>query len=201
MDTLTDTELKLARQGATSAWRSGRGIVDKEELVAEANLWLVEHLEKVTRWRDEGRHGQNKVRNACRQRCLTLVARERKRRSRLMAGDLAYYTPQVIREILPSIFHVEDWVSGEIHGDERRAPSRPAEGNNRLAAVIDVRSAFETLPDKDKQLLMDMYCDGGLPLQVIATQLEVTERTVRRREDRALDRMIERLGGEPPWLR
>lgn len=199
--TITDTELKLARQGATSAWRSGRGIIDKDDLVAEANLWLVEHLEKVTHWRDQGRHGQNKLRNACRQRCLTLVARERRRVSQLQKGDLAYYTTQVVREMLPSIFHVEDWVSGEVLSDERRAPSRPAEGNTRLASVVDVRSAFEALPDKDKQLLMDLYCDGGLPVQVVAAQLEVTERTVRRREERALDKIVERLGGEPPYYR
>jgi RNA polymerase sigma factor (sigma-70 family) len=198
---ITDSELKLARQGATSAWKSGRGIVDKDDLVAEANLWMVEHLEKVRQWRDEGRHGQNKLRNACRQRCLTIVARERRRQSQLTRGDLAYYTPQMLREILPTIFHVEDWVSGAIHTGETRAPSRPAEGNTRLAMVIDVRSAFDILPPKDKALLSDLYADGGLAIQVVAAQLEVTERTVRRREERALDKMVERLGGEPPWYR
>jgi len=198
---ITDSELKLARQGATSAWKSGRGIVDKDDLVAEANLWMVEHLEKVRQWRDEGRHGQNKLRNACRQRCLTIVARERRRQSQLTRGDLAYYTPQMLRELLPTIFHVEDWVSGAIHTGETRAPSRPAEGNTRLAMVIDVRSAFDILPPKDKALLSDLYADGGLAIQVVAAQLEVTERTVRRREERALDKMVERLGGEPPWYR
>jgi len=198
---ITDSELKLARQGATSAWKSGRGIVDKDDLVAEANLWMVEHLEKVRQWRDEGRHGQNKLRNACRQRCLTIVARERRRQSQLTRGDLAYYTPQMLREILPTIFHVEDWVSGAINTGETRAPSRPAEGNTRLAMVIDVRSAFDILPPKDQALLIDLYADGGLAIQVVAAQLEVTERTVRRREERALDKMVERLGGEPPWYR
>ena len=198
---ITDLELKLARQGATSAWRSGRGVVDKEDLIAEANLWIVEHLEKVTHWREQGRHGQNKLRNACRQRCLTIVARERKRRSRLQVGDLAYYTAQMVREMLPMIFHVEDWVSGEVLSDERRAPSRPSEGNTRLAMIIDIRSAYEALPEKDRMLLRDLHCDGGVPVQVLALQLEVTERTVRRREERALDKIVEQLGGEPPWAR
>jgi RNA polymerase sigma factor (sigma-70 family) len=198
---ITESELKLARQGATSAWKSGRGIIDKDDLVGEANLWIVEHLDKVRQWRDEGRHGQNKLRNACRQRCLTVVARERRRQSQLTRGDLAYYTPQVLRELLPAIFHVEDWVSGEVRTGETRAPSRPSEGNTRLAMIVDVRSAFDSLPPKDKTLLIDLYADGGLAVQIVAAQLEVSERTVRRREERALDKMVERLGGEPPWYR
>lgn len=203
MDTpsITDTELRLARQGATSAWRSGRGVVDKEDLVSEANLWLVENLEKVQQWADEGRHGQNKLRNACRQRCLTIVARERRRRTQLQKGDLAYYTSQVVREMLPSIFHPEDWVSGEMLTDERRAPSRPAEGNTRLASVVDVRAAFKTLPAADKELLFDLYCDGGMSVPDVAMRLGVSDRTVRRREERALDKIVERLGGEPPYYR
>ena len=198
---ITDTELKLARQGAMSAWRSGRGVVEQEDLIAEAHLWMVENLEKVRLWREKGRHGQNTLRNACRQRCLTIVAQARRERSKLTKGDLAYYTPQIIRELLPAIFYPEDWVSSEIHTGETRSPSRPSEGNTRLAMVVDVRSAFSSLPQNDKQLLADLYADGGMPIQVVALQLDVTERTVRRREERALDKMVERLGGEPPWYR
>jgi RNA polymerase sigma factor (sigma-70 family) len=67
--------------------------------------------------------------------------------------------------------------------------------------IVDVRSAFDSLPPKDKTLLIDLYADGGLAVQIVAAQLEVSERTVRRREERALDKMVERLGGEPPWYR
>jgi len=49
--------------------------------------------------------------------------------------------------------------------------------------------------------LCDMYRDGGLPVDVMAAQWEVTERTIKRREERVLDKMVERLGGEPPWVR
>lgn len=198
---ISDTELRLARQGATSAWRSGRGVVDKEDLVSEANLWLVENMEKVQQWREKGRHGENTLRNACRQRCLSIVARERRRRSQLQKGDLAYYTSQVVREMLPMIFHPEDWVSGEMLSDERRAPSRPAEGNTRLASVVDVRAAFKTLPAPDKELLFNLYCDGGMSVPDVAMRLGVSDRTVRRREERALDKIVERLGGEPPYYR
>lgn len=199
---IDDSELKLAAQGAKSAWRSSRNLIEYNDLLGEAHLWLVENYNKVEEWREEGRHGKNKIRNACRQKCLSVVARERRKRSNLQPGDVFYYTPQMIREVLPNVWDPDDWqTSQQVMTSESRTPSRPSEGNNRLAMIVDIRGALFNLPETDQQLLADMYKDGGLPLDVVATQWEVTERTIRRREERVLDKMVERLGGEPPWKR
>jgi len=198
---LTSQEMKLARQGALSAARSGRGLVPSDVLQQEAFLWMLNNYDKVTLWRTQGGHGQNKLRNACRQRCLSVLAKERRARSGLQKGDIFYYTPQMLREILPDIWDEDDWVTGSTYASEVRSPSRPSEGNNRLAMVADVRAAFFGLSKKEQQLLEDLYRDGGLDEEIIALQLDVTPRTVKRREARCLDKMVERLGGEPPWLR
>jgi len=163
---------------------------------------MVKHLDKVVHWRTQGKHGQNKLRHAVRQRCLTIIAKERRRRSGLQPGDIFYYTPAMIRELLPDIWDEDDWVSGNTNNaEEIRNPSRPSEGNNRLAMVADVRSSFYTLSQADQSLLEDFYRDGGVTIDIMAARLEVTERTVRRRDDRIMEKMVERLGGEPPWTR
>lgn len=199
-DEITPEELKLAKQGAMSAHRSGRGLVDAQDLIGEANLWMVSHMEKVVSWRSQGRHGQNKLRNACRQRCLTIIAKERRQRSGLEPGDSFYYTPQILREVLPDIFDVEDWNNSSMAlSNDVRTPARPSEGNNRLAIVSDIRAAFYGLPQKDQDFLSDMYRDGGIPIDVMAMTWEITERSVKRREERIMEKLVERLGGEPPW--
>lgn len=199
---ITDKELRIARQGALSAARSGRGLVDPADLIGEANLWMVEHIDKVAQWSEQGRHGQNKLRNACRQRCLTILAKERRLRSGLEQGDSFYYNAQMIRELLPDIFDEDDWASGSsVSSSEVRAPSRPAEGNNRLAMVADVRQAFFSLPQEQRDLLEALYKDGGMPIDAVAAQWDVSDRTIRRREERNLEKMVERLGGEAPWSR
>lgn len=199
---VTTQDMKIARQGALSAYRSGRGLVTVDDMVGEANLWMVRHLDKVVHWRTQGRHGQNKLRHAVRQRCLTIIAKERKHRSGLQHGDIFYYTPAIVRELLPDIWDEDDWTneSGS-SAEERRAPSRPSEGNNRLAMIADIRSAFYSLSKTDQDFLQDFYRDGGVTVDVMAAHLEVTERTVRRRDDRILEKLVERLGGEPPWVR
>ncbi len=200
-DTITANDLKIAKQGALSAHRSGRGLVDKDDLIGVANMWMVQNVDKVVLWHGQGRHGQNKLRTACRQRCLTVIATERRKRSGLEPGDVFYYSAQMIREIIPDIFDEDDWSTGSTNNSELRGPSRPSEGNNRLAMIADVRSAYFSLPKRDQQFLADMYKDGGLPVDVMSVQWDVTERTVRRRDDRIMEKLVERLGGEPPWTR
>jgi DNA-directed RNA polymerase specialized sigma24 family protein len=200
IEPVTDGELRLARQGALSAARSARGLVSSGELIQEANVWMMSHLDKVELWREQGRHGQNKLRHACKQWCLLVVARERKRVSRLEGGDLHYYTDTLIAELLPHIWDPDDWATGEAtYTSERKAPARPAEGNNRLAMVCDVRQAFFGLPVDDRQLLEWLHRDGGASYEAVGVWMEVSDRTVRRREERVLAKMVERLGGEPPW--
>lgn len=199
---ITERDMKIAKQGASSAWRSGRGLVDLADLVSEAYMWMVQHPDKVELWSGQGRHGQNKLRNACRQRCLTIIARERRIRSGLEGGDIFYYSAAIIKDILPDIFDEDDWTMGaSVNDSDVKGPSRPSEGNNRMAMIADVRSAFFSLPVKDRQLLSDLYEGGGLAIEIVSTQWDVTERTIRRREDRIIEKMVERLGGDAPWAR
>ena len=142
-DAITPDDLRIAKQGAMSAFRSGRGIVTADDMIGEANLWLVKHIDKVILWHDQGRHGQNKLRNACRQRCLTIIAQERKRKSGLQQGDIFYYTPAMIRELLPDIWDEDDWTNSGVSGEEIRSPSRPAsrQGPTRRSCRCCPRSA------------------------------------------------------------
>ena len=198
----TDSELRLAKQGASSAYRSGRGLIELGDLIGEAYLWMAAHYNRVVEWREAGRHGQNKLRHACKQAGLTAIAKERKRITGTDKGDVFYYSPQIIRELLPSIFDVSDWVSGAMGmSAEPKGPSRPAEGNNRLAMVSDLRSAFYSLPESNRVFLQEVFHEGSDDIvEVIAAREDVSEKTINRRIDRMLDKMVERLGGEPPWL-
>ena len=115
-------------------------------------------------------------------------------------NSVFYYNQQMIREIIPNIFDPQDWASGEVvYGGEVRGTSRPSEGNNRLAMIADVRSAFYSLPEKDRVFLENHYRGGGLTLEEMAAWLDCSDRTVRRRDERIMDKLVERLGGEPPW--
>lgn len=202
MVTFTEKEMNLAFQGAKSAHSSARGLLPLDDLVQEARLWMVSHPDKVETWRDEGRHGGNKLRKACRQHCLTVVQRERRLQSGLRPGDSYFYSPAVIADLLPYIWDATDWIGGSaVTLDDVRSLPRPSEGNNRLAIIADVRSAYQKLQDQDQVLLSLLHQHGGETYESVALMLDVHERTIRRREERIIDRMVELLGGENPWKR
>ena len=198
---LTDRELQIITQGATNAHKAQREFVPLPDLINEGVLWALEHPKKIELWRDKGKYGENLLRHSVKQKCLSHIAKERQRVYRLERDDIAYYNPAVVKEILPDIFDVEDWLSSGTVSDMDKVSglSRPSEGNNRLATIVDVKSGFDSLSDDDQMLLRELYSDGGVGHQVLAATLDVTERTVQRREERAIQRLVDRLGGEVPW--
>jgi DNA-directed RNA polymerase specialized sigma24 family protein len=174
--------------------------MDLGDLINEAVLWALTHEKKLLMWREKGKHGENLLRFSAKQHCLSLIGKERRRIYVLEKDDIAYYTPAIVREVLPDIFDIDDWLSGSTNDQERvSGTSRPSEGNTRLATVVDVKSGFESLSDDDKALLTDLYADGGVTHQVLAATLEVAEKTIQRREQRAVQRLVDKLGGELPW--
>ena len=198
---LTDREIQIISQGATNAHKAQREFVPLSDLINDGVLWALEHPKKIELWREKGKYGENLLRHSVKQRCLSTVAKERRRVYRLERDDIAYYTPAVVREILPDIFDIEDWLNAGTSelGDKVSGLSRPSEGNSRLATIVDVKSGFASLSEDDQGLLRDLYEDGGVTQQVLAATLEVSEKTVQRREERAVQRLVDRLGGELPW--
>lgn len=197
---LTDRELQIITQGATNAHRSQREFLPLPDLINEGVLWALEHPKKIEMWRDKGKHGQNLLRFSVKQACLSLIGKERRRIYHLERGDIAYYTPAVVREVLPDIFDIDDWLTASSNDSERvSGTSRPSEGNTRLATVIDVKFAFDSLSEDDQTLLHELYADGGVTHQVLAATFDVAEKTIQRREQRAVQRMVDKLGGELPW--
>lgn len=198
---LTDRELQIITQGATNAHKAQREFIPLPDLINEGVLWALEHERKVVLWREKGKYGENLLRHSVKQAALSKIAAERRRIYKLERDDIAYYTPAVVREILPDIFDPDDWLSSSMNDQERvKGTSRPSEGNTRLAAVVDVRSAFYTLNEDDQGFIRDLFQDGGLTHQVMAATLDVAEKTVQRKEQRIIQRMVDRLGGELPWF-
>lgn len=204
-DVIGERELKLARQAAMSAYKAGHSratypLVELDDMVGEANLWLAQNVDRIAQWREEDdTHCDNKIRYSCRMHCLRIVAEERRRRSALERGDSHYYNMATIREVLPDIFDQEDWYGQSVVSDGPKRPTAPSEGNNRLAMIVDVKAAFEALDGEDQMILESRFKNGGVEYEQLGEVLEVSARTARRREDRAVSRLVERLGGDYPW--
>jgi DNA-directed RNA polymerase specialized sigma24 family protein len=115
--------------------------------------------------------------------------------------DQYHYSPGVVKSGLEvglryrAFDQVPSWPVSEDDDPGVRSPTDPAEGNNLQAIMLDVLRGFDGLSGADQGLLLRKHLDG-LTLAEIAAELGEEAATVRRRHKRAVDRLIDRLGGE-----
>ena len=192
----TAQEMRTAHTVSRRITRTSRGLVEDEDVFAHLLMWMWEHRDKVDAWRDEDRGGL--LNNVLYKKGLTYVDTERRLRTGCVRGDFTYYTPEMIKDVLPGLWDYQDWLPSPDMSAPRGA-SRPAEGNNVLAVLCDVSGAVSRLPESDRECLRAVYSDGGLSMEVVAILWELTESGARKRVDRIIGRIVDRLGGPPPW--
>jgi DNA-directed RNA polymerase specialized sigma24 family protein len=190
-------ELAKARAGARKAHATTPGIIEFDDLVGEAYLWVSLHKDDVVAWRDEGAKGLNKVSLSCYRYCVDQIRKERARTVGDAEQDQYYYSIPVVRSILPSIWDGDDWTSFSAGDGEIRSKGLANEGGDRLALIVDVRGAFYDLSVIDQATLVALYYYNHTVAHSAAV-LNMDEGAVSRAEARAVNRIITRLGGTHP---
>lgn len=202
IDELLQVAEPIIRQSCAAVTQRFRGFVEMDDLCQEARLWCFEHSEKVAEWLDSD--DPKDVKHGCKKLSLT-ISRLSERHARKERAVILGYRPEdewfanrgLVTELLPAV------IAGGYDGYEvapkelLRAPSNPAEGNNRLALLADVTAAWEVHPSP---LLERLYGPGATSTrQQIADEYEITTATLKKRENQALDMIIRYLGGENPY--
>lgn len=177
--------------------------VEYGDVLGECYLWVAKNPKYVDEWLEQGQHGINKLGVALYRAGHAFVARERARRTGASLGDFYYYTPGAIEELLPDMWDRGRWdSSGPTDADMPRGKAKPGEGGNRRAMMIDVSYAVSTLPIDDQRLLRDRFLHyPDMPNEELGWRYNLTGDALRKRIDRILQKLVDRLGGEPPFWR
>jgi len=166
--------------------------VEREDMIQEALLWLLEHPQRVA----EGASAEFPVAGSLlgdlMRYLVPLARRERRTRYGWRAVGQSVYAPEQVRELLPSVWTGE----GVVHeASEVRPAADPAEGNTWLTMVVDVRWAVEEcLTDDEKALLFEHYVLGR-DWPTIAQAMGVTESALWSRSARLVSRICDVLNG------
>lgn len=193
----TESELRTLNAVARRVERVSRGYVEYDDVRSTLLMWMWTKRDTIERWRDEGKPSSY-LNGALYKQGLSFVDAERRSRTGASKEDLAYYTRAILREVLPDVWDYESWLPS-VDPSLTKAPSRPSEGNTRLAVLSDVSAAVWALPEADRAILQDVFRDGGIAWDVLAALWDTSETGARKRVDRVLDKLIDRLGGPPPW--
>ena len=119
-------------------------------------------------------------------------------------ADEAFYDTTTIANVLSlviaSVIKDTPLEQGQVMVDDGtpKKPSVPAEGNNLLAILIDIKRGYVQLDPEDQQVLERRYYDGWT-LQQIAGYLECSISTADRKCNTAMFRLQEFIGGINPY--
>jgi hypothetical protein len=162
-------------------------------------LWAVQNESRVDEYLSQP-DGERIVRSILAKEARTYAIKERAVSTGYSPEDLAWYSPRQIRNLLPDVFDYENWQGSSGGGDGRGSKPLANATGDRLASILDVKSGYEKLL-VSQQLVLKLFFDEGNSLEAIAFILGVTEEAARKRLDRAVyalgDKLNNPRAGDP----
>ena len=179
-------------------------MVDVADISQEIWMWFVTHDRKLSNWNEEYESEKEidklvarSLRNAAYDFCI----REKAEIEGYSLSDVFFYRKDFIKMLLPAVVS-NDWTKLQnklsLGG---RSLGAPAESNDWMAYMADIRKALQSLSEKDRELVIQFYgndIDGAELHENIAPE-KSTARAAMMQANRALNKMVKVLGGNPPF--
>lgn len=199
----------LCKRNAPPIASRFKGFCEANDLAQEAYCWALGNTERVEKFyaptyvdKETGEELENKNgREALRRRLKGVMngyAQQLKaERLGYSVSDLTFYSKALVEELLPQAFDDDTVLPNQSPSDTPRTKGNAAEGNNYLALRVDIQRGYQGLGDDDQEILWRRFVELG-DLDVMAVDYGITKRGVEKKIDRALDRLVDSLGGRRP---
>jgi DNA-directed RNA polymerase specialized sigma24 family protein len=176
-------------------------MVEREDIKQSLYEWFVSHPRKLTEWEKLGnRSTQNLLYRSLRNQALDYCQLWKSKSIGYELSDLFYYEADVIEALLPAILRGDIAEAPKLNLGMPGRPSAPSEGGNLMAMMAEIKAAYLTLSKEDMSILFLKYANS-LDYSSIATELQLTsDDAARMRHNRAIKKVINRLGGYRPFL-
>lgn len=193
-DEFSPAELKAINEGAVRAYTVGRGVVELSDCQQEAWLWVFENIGKVRDWREKDKR-HDRLRTASYHAGLAMIRGQMRDATGAHRQDFVTYSTAYVSDMLPVLFTGDSFNTGAELNEEVKHKVAPNEGGNGLVSLVDIRAAFVKLGQEQKRLLFLLYSKPGTSYDKVAKEIGVSSMTVRRREQKALEQIVDLLGG------
>ena len=176
-------------------------MVELEDIKQSLYEWFVAHPRKLTEWEALGdKDAKNLLYRSLRNQALDYCQLWKAKSIGYESSDLFYYEPEMIEAMLPAVLRGDLSDAPKLNLGMPGRPPAPSEGGNMMAMMVEVRGAYEKLNTEDKSILYYKYIDS-LDYGSIAKELELSsDDAARMRHNRAIKKLITRLGGYRPFL-
>jgi DNA-directed RNA polymerase specialized sigma24 family protein len=176
-------------------------MVDRDDIRQSLYEWFVSHPRKLTEWEGLGKKSaQNLLYRSLRNQALDYCQQWKAKSVGYELSDLYFYEPAVVEALLPSVLRGDVTEAPVLNLGMPGKPSAPAEGGNMMAMMAEIKAAYLKLNTEDRHILYHKYANS-LTYNLIAEELALpSDDAARMRHNRAIKRLITRLGGFRSFL-
>lgn len=176
-------------------------MVELDDIKQELYGWFLEHPKKLDEWEAIGKKdAKNLLYRSLRNQALDYCQKWKAKSIGYEISDLFYYEPVMVEAILPAVLRKEFTVMPILNLGKTGKPPAPSEGGNMMAMMVEIDNAYSKLSTEDRIVLFLKYAES-FDYAGIASEMELgSEDAARMRHNRAIKKLIIRLGGFRPYL-
>jgi len=175
--------------------------IDIEDIKQSLYQWFVEHPVKLDTWEAIGpKDAKNLIYRSLRNQALDYCNHWKAKSGGYETSDLFYYEASMVEALLPAVLRNEYGTTSKLNLAGPGKPSAPNEGGNLMAMMIEVDYGFWKLSIDDRRVLFLRHAES-MDFGDIANELSLgTEDAARMRHKRAINKLINKIGGFKPFV-
>lgn len=176
-------------------------MVEHDDIKQSLYEWFAEHPNKLKEWEAKGeKDAKNLIYRSLRNQALDYCQRWKAKSLGYEASDIFYYDVDIVEALLPGVLRDEHGVSHKLNLAGPGKPPAPAEGGNMMVMMIEIDKAYRKLNTEDRTVLFYKHAES-MDYGSIAAEMKLgSEDAVRMRHNRAIKKLVTRIGGFRPWL-
>ena len=175
-------------------------MVELDDIRQSLYQWFVEHPNKLKEWEAIGeKDAKNLIYRSLRNDALDYCQRWKAKSIGYETSDVFYYDAVMIEALLPAVIRGDIGITQKLNLGGPGKPPAPAEGGNMMVMMIEIDKAYNKLSTEDRTVLFYKYAES-FDYSTIATEMSLgSEDAARMRHNRAIKKLITRVGGFRPW--
>ncbi len=171
---------------------------DADDIRQELWVWFLEHPNKVKTWEAlDGKQSVKLVAKSLRNAAKDYCQREKARAVGYKVDDNYYYDREVVELLLPAVLRKDLVAPAMTELGFTKAKKVASEGGNWFAMMADIDRSLSRLTQEQLSIIYLRFGDG-CDNASLATELGITEDAARMRVNRAVNNLLNFLGGTRP---
>ena len=171
---------------------------DADDIRQELWIWFLEHPNKVKLWEAlEGKQSTKLIARSLRNAAKDYCQREKARAVGYKVDDNYYYDREVVELLLPAVLRKDLNAPAMTELGFTKAKKVASEGGNWFAMMADIERSLARLTQEQLSIVYLRFGDGCDNVS-LAKELAITEDAARMRVNRALNNLLNFLGGSRP---